>query len=149
MNHKEWRTEELKRAGWFDKDGFYEDAVGHDVEALFEVFEKQGHSGMSAELISFIFKRLADWKPLTPLTGEDDEWNEGYVDHNGDTILQNKRCSAVFKNVTTGECKYLDGKIFSDNGGKTWYTCRESQVPVEFPYTVPEKPERIILKGEE
>ena len=54
----------------------------------------------------------------------------------------------MFKEAN-GECYDIDGKVFwewampYEEGGKpykSYYTCRESRVPVTFPYTVPDKP---------
>ena len=49
------------------------------MENLFEllaVFSTQGHSGSSAPHCISMFKKLASFEPLSPLTGEDDEWND-------------------------------------------------------------------------
>lgn len=113
-----------------------------NVLELLEVFCNQGHSGFSAPYAIRMFTRLANWKPLSPLTGEDDEWSE--IKDGQDKTVQNIRCSAVFKNYEIGGCYYIDGKVFSDDGGKTWYTCKDSHIPITFPFTVPDKPERFV-----
>lgn len=55
-------------------------------------FSKEGHSGASASYAIRAISRLLSFKPLTPLTGEDSEWNEV-----ADGIYQNNRCPYVFK----------------------------------------------------
>lgn len=140
----EWATNELDRLGQ-DEDGM-QNAMNEDILEIVEKFSEQGHSGYSASYALNIIKRLLAWKPITPLTGEDDEWND--VDEGG-KLQQNKRCSAVFReNRDNSTAYYIDGKVFSDDGGKSWYTKggRGSAVPVVFPYTVPDKPEYIVLK---
>ena len=121
---------------------------------MMQEFANEGHSGMSAGYAISILTKLMDFKPLSPLTGEDDEWNE-VSERAGHKCWQNKRRSSVFKD-DNGECYDIDGKVFwdwckmpldSDEEGypgervfKSYYTCRESRMPVTFPYTVPDKP---------
>lgn len=140
-NLVEWAKAELERIG--DQDDEMQQIMNKDILQIIEVFSEQGHTGFSASYALNIIKRLLDWKPITALTGDDDEW----VNVHDDTY-QNKRCSSVFKKgKDNSTAYYIDGKVFSDDGGETWYTCRESHVPVTFPYVVPEKPERIILEN--
>jgi hypothetical protein len=84
--------EELKRAGLFDADSDYAGMLGDSVLELIEVFARQGHSGMSAPMVVSLFKELASYNNITPLTGEESEWE------NIEPMLkQNKRNSAVFE----------------------------------------------------
>ena len=121
-----------------DGDGI-QDMVDNNIIEILERFEEQGHSGFSAGYLIGCLERLMRFLPLTPLTGEEDEWNEI-----GDGEYQNKRCSRVFKD--NGKAYDIEGKVFSDNGGRSWYTCRESHVDVTFPYMPPTKPKKIILE---
>jgi len=136
------------------EDAEMQDLMDKHILELVEAFSKQGHSGFSANYAVSILTRLLRWEPLTPLTGEDNEWHEVKRDQTYDPRLityQNKRYSSVFKtkNPVTGEVKTyeLDGKVFSDDGGKTWYTRGggESHRDVTFPYT-PTEPERVIVE---
>jgi len=87
---------ELRTAGLFDADADYDGAVAANVVALMETFCAYGHSGGSAGATLGLFNKLAQHKPLTPLTGEDDEWVEvSSEDHHA--LFQNARCSTVFK----------------------------------------------------
>lgn len=114
-----------------------------DVLELIDVFSKQGHTGFTAPYCLSLFQRLAHFKPITPLTGEDEEW--GPADHKGCQI--NKRCFNVFRNLgDNSTAVYTEGRVFSDNGGITWYTNRDSHIPVVFPFTVPDKPERVYIE---
>lgn len=118
---------ELRRAGWFNKDGFYGDMMGHAVLNMIKQFADEGHSGMSAGLAISLFSRLAKFEPLTPLTGEDDEWNQI-----ADGTWQNKRCSRVFKDAE-GRAYDIEGRVFREPSGAC-YTSRDSRVYVAFPY---------------
>lgn len=97
-----------------------------DAVRLIRAFSIQGHSGMSAAWARNIFGLLADLKPIGPLTGEDDEWNEV-----GEGVYQNRRCSHVFKDED--EAYDSEGRIFRESDGGC-YTNIESRVPVMFPY---------------
>jgi hypothetical protein len=83
--------DELQRAGFFDADADYDGELAHAVMRLIEVFSDEGHSGASAGMAIRLFNRLARFEPITPLTGEPDEWIEV-----GSGTLQNRRCSHVF-----------------------------------------------------
>ena len=145
-NLVEWAKSELDRL--VKDDDELQKAINKDILEIVEKFSEQGHSGFSASYTLSIIKRLLDWKPITPLTGEESEWNDVPSYDDGSNTQQNKRCSAVFrKNFDNSTAYYIDGKVFSDDGGKTWFTSRDSRVPVTFPYVVPEKPERIILEN--
>ena len=120
--------------------------INKNIMDIAEVFSEQGHSGSTAPYVISAIHKLLGWKPLTPLTGKGDEWGEPYDDIN---IQQNKRCSAVFReNYDNSTAHYLYGKVFSDDGGETWYRSKESNIPVSFPFIVPDKPEYIVLDKE-
>lgn len=138
MSLEERAKFELEKAGFFSKDQLYGGMLGNAVMELMRVFAAQGHSGMSAAVTIRAFSRVAKFKPLTPLTGEDDEWNKV-----GDGEFQNRRCSHVFKNETGAYDS--QGRVFREPNGTCW-TRRESRVPITFPYTP--TTEYVDVKGE-
>ena len=142
-NLKSHALMEFRAAGWCDENGKFDDemqeAICDHVLKLLEVFSDEGHSGSSAPYAVNVFKTLAMFEPLVPLTGEDWEWNEVH-----DGVFQNKRCSHVFKQADRfdGQAYDIDGIIFydwytNDNGEKikSYFTSKESCVPITFPYT--------------
>ena len=143
LSHAE---EELKRIGMGpdcesnDMNGMMRKHILH----MMQEFANEGHSGFSARYAISILTRLMDFKPLSPLTGEDDEWME-VSQHMGRKCYQNRRRSSISKDE---EGVYdSDGKVFwewckddNDEQFKSYYTSRGSRVPVTFPYTVPDKP---------
>ena len=138
-NLVDYAKEELERIGMIDSGEPYNDLVAKAILDLIELFDSQGHSGFTASYTVNVFKRLAMYEPLTPLTGEDSEWNEiepGFY--------QNKRYSAVFKEKD-GKAYNIHGKIFTDDGGKTWYSNKDSHIEINFPYIVPDEPEKVYL----
>ena len=140
---------EFKAAGWTDENGKFNDDMQEDicnhVLKLIEVFSEEGHSGSTAPYAIGLFERLAMFKPISPLTGEDWEWHE-VSEHMGHKCWQNNRRSSIFKDGD-GTAYDIGGKVFwewykDENGEpfKAYYTCRDSNVPVTFPYVKPDKP---------
>ena len=140
-NLVDYAKDELKRIGMIDSGEPYNDWASKAILDLIELFASQYHSGFTAPYVAGMFHRLAMFKPVSPLTGEDDEWIEL-----GTGEFQNKRYSAVFKDKD-GTAYNIEGKVFTDDG-ETWYTCRDSRVNVTFPYVVPDKPERVYSNKE-
>lgn len=105
--------------------------IMENIFELLEVFDKQGHSGMSAPYCANLFKKLALFEPCAPLSGNDEEWSEY-----SDGRFQNKRCSHVFKDKERfgGQAYDSNGRVFRDPDGSCW-TNYDSAVPIEFPYT--------------
>ena len=147
-NYKFHAMNEFRAAGWMDDNGKYidemQEAICNHVLKLLDAFADEGHSGSSAPYTIDLFSKLAKFDPIVPLTGEDWEWNN-VSDISGSETYQNKRCSAVFKAADrfNGQPYYIDGKVFwewykNEEDGKmfkSYFTGRDSQVPIEFPYT--------------
>jgi hypothetical protein len=142
-NYEKHALKEFRAAGWIDENGNYidemQEMICRHVLALLDVFNGEGHSGSSAPYAINLFSKLAKFEPVVPLTGEDWEWNE-VSERMGSKCWQNNRCGNVFKDED-GRAYDIDGKVFWEWSGtkeepyKSHYTCRESRVYVEFPYT--------------
>lgn len=155
MSLTEFAKSELEIAGFFDKEAMYGGMLGDAVLKMIEQFADEGHSGMSANIAISLFERLARFEPLTPLTGDDDEWNDisgndfaafAITEPDDETrdiidainaprrerLWQNKRCSHVFKDENGAYD--AQGRVFREPSGAC-YTNRDSRVPVTFPYT--------------
>jgi len=125
-----------------------QEAIEKDILDIVRLFARQGHSGMSASYMLSILGRILHWYPITPLTGEEDEWLEPTMNAMDD-MQQNKRCHSVFRyNHDNATAVNIEGRIFSNDGGEIWYTTKESRVPVTFPYTVPAFPEKVYISKE-
>jgi hypothetical protein len=140
MSLVEYAKSELERGGWLKpdaEDGVYDGMLGAAVMKLIELFADEGHTGQSAPIAIALFTRLASFEPLSPLTGDNDEWMEVREGH-----FQNRRCSRVFKN---GDEVYdIDGFVFEAPDGSR-YTNLKSHRAVTFPYT----PKTEIVKVDE
>lgn len=92
-------------------------------------FADMGHSGSSAPYTIAMLEKLLMYRPLTPLTGADDEWTE--VSSEPDIRWQNKRCPTVFKQAD-GTAYDIEAVVHRAPDG--W--CRsEGRTPITFPYT--------------
>ena len=145
-NYEKHAWIEFRAAGWTDENGKFNDEmqelICNHVLKLLEVFSEEGHSGSSAPYAINLFEKLAKFEPVAPLTGEDWEWNDvsEYGGRDNGPLFQNKRCGHVFKD---NDGAYdMDGIIFwewctdKETGEKfkSYFTSRESRVPVTFPY---------------
>lgn len=115
---------------------------------LLAVLDTQGHSGGSIHYSLNLFKHLALFTPIAPLTGADDEWSDvsQFGGKNDLPYWQNKIKPSVFKQQRpdgTFHVYDIDGYVFEDvKNGSCWggSGCAKD---VEFPYT-PQKP--VIIK---
>lgn len=117
MSYIEHAKRELTAIG-YDLNGKEDDLnkwIVKNILELLEVFSKQGHSGSSAPYCANIFKKLALYEPLCPITGEDHEWHDV-----GNDTFQNIRCSAVFKQGRDGRPYYLDAIVWRTPTGATY-----------------------------
>lgn len=138
MSEVDYAKSELARIP-HDEDGV-QSFMDKTILEIVEKFSEQGHSGFSASYAISVLERLLRFKPLSPLTGEEDEWNEVVPG-----LAQNKRCSSVFKNAD-GTAHDIDAIVVSDNGGITWFASGRFRKEVTFPYEAPIKPERVYIE---
>ena len=154
--YKRHALNEFKLAGWLNEDGTFKDpmqeAVCNNVLQLLDVFGDEGHSGTSAPYTINLFRKLASFNIISPLTGEDSEWND--VSEYGDSPkYQNKRLSSVFKDAT-GRTYNIEGRVFwewaeyEDEVYKSYFTGTGSAVDITFPYSPPETPEYVFRPTE-
>jgi hypothetical protein len=96
-----------------------------EIIALVDKFGDSGQSGGSApytsHTISDTIAKLCMFKPISPVTGNEDEWNNVQDEGRGTPIVyQNKRASAIFKDEDN-KPYYLDAIIFKDEEGLTFF----------------------------
>ena len=119
-----------------------QEEMNKDILQIVQDFSSQDHSGFSAQYAIRALERLLAFLPLTPLTGEPDEWNE--VGHG---VWQNKRCSRVFKDED-GTAHDIEGVVVSYDDTKSW-NYPKHWYPISFPYTPPVHPKEIKLPADE
>lgn len=121
---------------------------------LYKVFCAQGHSGMSSQLTIDILKKLLDYKPLSPIIGEND-FEEAFEckDHDNEArVFQNTRMPSLFKYVNKdGTVTFIDIDRFKfiDKDSTVWQSNIVNKIcsgyyPIIFPYI----PKQYIVRGE-
>jgi len=129
---------ELARLG--DDEG--QSATNKHILDMVQVFSEEGHSGFSAMYAIRILERLLRFLPLSAIEDTPEDWNEV-----SEGLFQHKRCSHIFrdKKLFEGKAYNLEGRVFSDDNGKTWFTNDKSKVPIDFPYLVPTHPAEYLV----
>lgn len=133
--------EELRRAGWADKDGFYGGMMYDAVMSAIRLFSIEGHSGMSASIAASVIEKVSRFQPLTPITADPSEWGEPF-DEEG--TRQCRRMSSLFMRPD-GTVYWLDGRIFEEPDGCR-FTSSDSRVDVDLPWT-PTEPEIVKVQA--
>lgn len=111
---------EMRAAGWDDEDRTA-------MLVILAIFLNHWDSGGAVSVVAPALQRLMAGKPLTPLTGADDEW----IAH-ADGVFQNRRCSTVFKGPRFhgGRLAYDISRADDPRGAITFpYWPEESRVP--------------------
>lgn len=111
--------------------------------------EEDNHSGFSISITKNILNQLIEQRPLTPVTGTEDEW---VLVSTGPDVYQNKRYSSLFKNIMTdGTTSYNDTNqfIITDvDYPNVYYTSSfiAQYVKPFFPITMPYSPSSNSVK---
>lgn len=124
-NLVEFAKSELAQLG--GEDDNMQKAINKHIIAMVQLFADEGHSGSTAAYTISILEKLLAFKPITPLTGKDEEWFECT-----DGLKQNKRCPSVFKDAD-GTCYDIDAKALRQPDGFTYMS--HDREPISFPYT--------------
>lgn len=102
------RELEIMRATVDEGDSLIIEPYVRSIREVCNDFAKEGHSGgsapMAAGVLAQTIRAILGFQILSPLTGGDDEWND-VSEMSQETLFQNKRDSAVFKNED-GLCSY-------------------------------------------
>lgn len=108
---------EMRLAGLYDEDADYKGMIPKAVMKLVEAHASNGHSGGSHTITLAIFNRVINFKTLSPVTNDPDEWNDvsGLGSVSGPKMWQNRR----------------DPSTFSDDGGKTHYSVDDKERKVQ------------------
>jgi hypothetical protein len=95
-----------------------------ELLALVDKFGKSGQSGGSApytaSALSQAVKKLCLQEPICSITGIDEEWVDVAEYNNGDSLYQNNRCHALFKEGRDERPYYLDAIVWKTPKGVTY-----------------------------
>ena len=100
-----------------------QEMMNNDVMELLKVFEEQGHSDFSAPTVISLFSMLANYRLVTEVEDNPDDWDE-----NG----QHKYISSIFKRED-GTCYYMYGRLFAEPNSDNFFYNKASNVDVTFP----------------
>ena len=122
MSLETWAEKEIEMVCQRERNSAAE--VGHQEDAeygiacyrsalkAFKSLLEDGHSGMSISITRQILNQLLLGEPLSPIIGEDDEWEDVSYEGMPEGVIkeyQNKRMSSLFKYVhEDGTVKYSD-----------------------------------------
>jgi hypothetical protein len=108
--------------------------------SVVQEFKDADHSRSSITAALDILNVLLTLRPLTPLNGTPDEWQERDLFFADGLRFLNKRCPTVYK-TSDGRIVDVEGKIFwewiDDGKGskvRSFYRTKESWVDITFPY---------------
>lgn len=108
---------ELTLAGLFDEDSDYGGNVGEVVLDLVKTISGRGLSGSGHCMVMEIFNQVGNFKTLTLISDDPDEWMRVNPYDEEEGLWQNRRQSSVF----------------STDGGKTYYDIDEPWIGSEQP----------------
>ncbi len=128
------------------------DSFQRHVRDLLLTFSTYGHSGSSAPFAAASFARLVQFKPLSPLTGDESEWME--IEAGTGPTWQNRRYGSVFRqqkiDAEVKDSAFIDARIsheFYDIDAIVYRQpdglciCGPASVgDVTMPYEVPDQP---------
>lgn len=153
MSLYKFAEHELDLIGLTDEDEI-NSAMRKHILSIIKIFADEGHSGLSAAYAISVLDKLLRFEPLTPLTGEDDEWTDVAEMNDGKPLFQNKRCSRIFKD-DSGSYD-VEGIVFHtwemDEDGNPYqysFTNSDSRVYITFPYVPTTLFEEVKNEGEE
>ena len=120
----------LNKNGWVEydenaeEDDDYGDMIQMNVIGIYCIYDircaEHMFSKEERENILKYFSLLVMHEPATPLTFDDDEWNDISRENDGKPLYQNKRCSAVFKDGSEAIPHYLDSFIWEYEYDADW-----------------------------
>lgn len=124
-NLTDFARKELELVGLFDKDSDYDGMLGEAVMELIQKFGGQGHSGMSAAMVRELFAKLSNYKPLSELTDNIDEWQlvtDNCSHTPGKPLHQSRRSPSAFSNDEGKTYWDIDEEyyIHEDEDGSRW-----------------------------
>jgi hypothetical protein len=119
-----------------------QDGMNKHILGMVKLFSDEGHSGFTAGYAISVLNRLLRYLPLSPIEDTAEDWNEV-----SPGVFRHKRCSKVFKdkNKFNGRAYNREAKIFSNDGGESWFSDSNSREVIEFPYDVPTGPTRYLI----
>ncbi len=120
-----------------------------EIVALVAAFGRSGQSGGSAPFaanhVRNVLSNLMSFKPLTPLTGADDEWIDQSEACGGEPLWQNNRFGSVFKGAD-GRSYYSDAIMWFDTDSDQYFHGTVGGISSRQYITFPYEPRSMIVR---
>ena len=123
LESAEWQLNKVLEKCTDTDERYMQEMMNNDVMELLKVFEEQGHSDFSAPTVISLFSILANYRLVTEVEDNPDDWDE-----NG----QHKYISSIFKRKD-GTCYYMYGRLFAEPNSDNFFYNKASNVDVTFP----------------
>ena len=123
LEFAEWQLNKLLKKCTDEDSKIMQEMMNNDVLELLKVFSEQGHSDFSASIATRLFYKLANYKLVTEVEDNPDDWNE---------YGQHKYISSIFKRKD-GTCYYLYGRLFAEPYSDNFFYNKASNVDITFP----------------
>ena len=123
LDFAKWQLDKLLEKCKDEDSKIMQEMMNNDVLELLKVFSEQGHSDFSASIATRLFYKLANYKLVTEVEDNPDDW-----DDNG----QHKYITSIFKRED-GTCYYMYGRLFAEPNSDNFFYNKASNVDVHFP----------------
>ena len=123
LEFAKWRLDKLLEKCKDEDSKLMQNMMNNDVLELLKVFSEQGHSDFSASIATRLFYKLANYKLVTEVEDNPDDWNE---------YGQHKYISSIFKRKA-GTCYYTYGRLCTEPGRHAFFYNKASNVDITFP----------------
>lgn len=141
----------LKKSIKESDDFKYSKSIYVDALSVYKCIIKQVHSGYSFYAMRCILEKLMNEIPLSPINGEDDEWEPAPMQREGVKVFQNIRRYSLFKEVSEdGNINYTDTDrvvcVNIDTSEKLLFGDTVNLIDKMFPITMPYEPKKEKFK---
>ena len=123
LEFAKWQLNKLLEKCTDEDSKVMQNMMNNDVLELLKVFSEQGHSGFSAPIATRLFYKLANYKLVTEVEDNPNDWDEEG---------QHKYISSIFKR-DDGTCYYMYGRLFTEPGRDAFFCSKDSNIDITFP----------------
>ena len=123
LEFAKWQLDKLTEKCKDEDSKIMQEMMNNDVLELLKVFSEQGHSGFSAPIAIRLFSKLANYRIITEVEDNPDDWNEDG---------QHKYIPSIIKRGD-GTCYYLYGRLFAEPNSDNFFYNKASNIDITFP----------------
>ena len=140
-NYVDYALNEFMFMGWLDVEGYDDEMQETMCKSVIEMLETLHNQHFSGGVIDYalrLFLKLAQFRPLGPLTGKPEEWRALHdEDRNEPELYQNIRFGSIL--MANGRAYNNRARLFKyGEDGATFQANPYSREFIEFPYVIQE-----------